>query len=511
MTNKSTPRHHKLFWGSSYDRGLDILLFIWSDVKKKFPNAELHIAYGWDLFDVFARTNPERKQWKQQVEIMMNQEGVFHYGRVGKSKLSEVRKQCGIWAYPTYFTEINCITALEAQKDGLVPVTMTAGALNETVGSGVKIDGDIRVPEVKDKYLSALLDVMGNKENWKKESQQAQKWAKKYYWEHIASQWKVEFDKPVSTPKVSVITVTIRPGFWNIMANNLSKQTYKNFEWIIIDDHPEDRGEIARKYASKYNLDIKYIRGDKVLGTYKRRYGIARANNIGWKASQGELLVYLQDFILIPERGIEDLVAIYRHKPNALLAPTDIYYHCKKPNLQNTEDWFDGDTDIITNFSWNNVRNQHAGIRKTDNPFDFEMNWGAIPKETLNELNGWWEWMGDGLGFDNTEIAKRAQLAGYEILIDDTNKAVCIDLWPHIGGKKENIVERERHMNGPRWLWFERNMEKGTLPLVRDESLDEKISLPFTVPSEIKDEDCNTWILDNAEKLVEEWEKNIQL
>ena len=36
-------------------------------------------------------------------------------------ELRELRKQCGIWAYTTDFDEINCIGALEAQDDGVVP------------------------------------------------------------------------------------------------------------------------------------------------------------------------------------------------------------------------------------------------------------------------------------------------------------------------------------------------------------------------------------------------------
>jgi len=43
--------------------------------------------------------------------------------------------------------------------------------------------------------------------------------------------------------KVSIVTPTNRRGWWNIMANNLSKQTYKNFEWIIVDDYPDARME----------------------------------------------------------------------------------------------------------------------------------------------------------------------------------------------------------------------------------------------------------------------------
>lgn len=504
-SNRSTPRHHKLFYASSYDRGLDILLFLWPDILKAFPDAELHIAYGWKLFDQFAKNNPERRNWKKQVEMLLSQKGIFHYGRLGKRELDHIRKKCGIWAYPTYFQEINCITALEAQKDGLVPVTMTLGALNETVQSGFKIEGDIKNVLVKDEYLRSLLELMGDRDLWEKESRKAVKWGSKHYWGTIAKNWDEVFKTHVKEPLVSVITITIRPGFWNIMADNLSRQTYKNFEWIIVDDYEKDRSRIAVKYAKKYKLNITYIRGDKVLGKYDRRYGLVRANNTGWKAAKGELTVWLQDFILIPKEGIERLVDVYRHNPNTLIAPTDISYNCIQPNLENKEDWFNGKTDILTNIHWKNVRNTYQGLRPTDIPYDFEMNWGAIPKQILDRLNGWWEFFDSGLGFDNADIAYRAMLSGCDVYIDDTNVAKSVNLWPYIGGKKENIEERERRLAIPQWVWLKVKIEEKQIPLIRDEQLDGKINFDFEIPKDIKDEDASNYIRQNAVKISGKW------
>lgn len=500
-------KQHKLFWGSSYDRGLDILLFMWPEILERFPDAELHCAYGWDMFDKVTSGNPERQQWKSSVLNLLKQKGITEHGRLGKKELQKIRRECGIWAYPTHFPEINCITGLDAQKDGLVPVTMTLAALNETVQSGVKIEGEIRDLQVQEKYLEALLDMMGDTEKWQKESLKAQEYAKGMEWDKIAPQWITEFKKPIPQPLVSVITITIRPGFWNVMANNLSKQTYKNFEWVIVDDFKEDRSAIAEKYAKKYNLSIKYVRGDKILGTYARRHGLARANNKGWKESKGELLVYLQDFIFLPDNGIEKLVTLYNHNPKALIAPVDQYFYSKDPNRENLEDWWDGDTDIIGKFSWRNVRAQNLGIRKTDNPFDFEMNYGAIPRKTMDTLNGFWEFFDNGLGYDNTEIAFRAIESGFDVIIDDTNIATCINLWPFIAGQPENIVGRDRHLAPPFFLYFKKRIQAGTLPLIRDEKIDDSLTIDFNIPDEITDEKASEWIQDHAEEIAERWLK----
>lgn len=183
-------RQHRLFYGSSYDRGLEHLLKLWPTVKEKFPDATLDIAYGWDLFDKAYKDNPERMNWKQRMQKLMSADGITDHGRLGKKDLSLLRKSCGIWAYPTHFTEINCITALEAQYDGLIPVVINYAALEETVQSGVKVDGDIFSRQVREQYLEQLLEVMGwSKERVEQERKKAREFAKNFSWEGIAGQW----------------------------------------------------------------------------------------------------------------------------------------------------------------------------------------------------------------------------------------------------------------------------------------------------------------------------------
>lgn len=498
-------KRHKIFYGSSPDRGLEMLLYLWPDIKAKFPDAELHFCYGWKLFDQLARTNPERRQWKAGVMTVLQQPDVYDHGRLGKEELAKVRQSCGVWAYPTYFTEINCITALDCQLDGLVPVVINLAALKETVGAGVKIDGDIKDPKIMNLFKEKLFEVMDNRTLWRKESLKGQKFAQKYLWEKIASDWTEEFEKPLTQPKVTVITPTIRTGFWNIMSHNLSIQTYKNFEWLIVDDYPEDRAIVAKEYQKKYGIEIRYLRGGKGRN-YSRRCGLCRANNIAWKKAGGELLIWLQDFVLMPANGIESLVDLYRHHPNDLLAPTDIYYNAIEANKENREDWWDGKTKILTSKDWANVRNKNQGVRYTQLATEFELNYGAIPKEVLEKLNGWWEFFDDGLGYDNTEIAKRALKIGSKIIVDDTNVARCINIWPVVGGTAENVINREKILNSPRFEWFVRRMKDGTLPIVRDEKIDEGIKLEFEVPKDVKSEDGPKWINKHTKEIVKGWE-----
>lgn len=478
---------------------------MWPDILQLYPDAELHICYGWDAFVKMLSNNAERMSWKASMDKLMGQKGIVHHGRVGKEELAKIRKECGIWAYPTDFQETNCINALDCQYDGVVPVTMDYAALQETVGAGIKIKGSIKDVKVQKEYLDALLKVMGDKEMWEKMVEDGKKFAKDFTWDKIADKWIEYFKKPVSTPLVSVITPTIREGWWRVMSENLSNQTYKDFEWIILDDHKEDRSSLANKYAKKYKLDIKYIRGDKVLGKYKRRCGLVRANNKAVEASKGELLVWLQDFIIIPDNGIEQMVDVYRYNPDALIAPVDIYYSCPEPDLKNKEDWWDGNKNILLKETWRNARVQNQGMRESDNAYDFEMNYGAVPKKILEDLNGWWEFMDDGFGYDNTEIALRALQKGYRMIVDDVNVARCVNLWQSIANTPQNVVDRERIKNDGRYRWMVKQILDGKLPLKRDKKIDESIHLLFEVPKDISDEEGAEWTKNHANELVEKW------
>lgn len=182
-------RQHKIFYGSSYDRGLMHLLLMWKEIKKEIPDATLDIYYGWKLFQSFYANNPERMKWKANMEKLMQQDGITEHGRVSKSELIKAQQECGIWAYPTHFEEINCITALACQKNGCVPCVINYAALKETVGSGVKVEGDIYEPAVRRKYVEELVSLMKDEKKWKEEQEKGYQFAKKYEWPQICQHW----------------------------------------------------------------------------------------------------------------------------------------------------------------------------------------------------------------------------------------------------------------------------------------------------------------------------------
>ena len=304
--------------------------------------------------------------------------------------------------------------------------------------------------------------------------------------------------------KLTIFIPTIRRGWWNIMCNNLNRQNYKNFEVVVVDDYPEDRSKVAEAYAIKYNLDIKYVRGTR--GKVKRTYNLARANNQALALATGEVLVFLQDFILMPLDGLEQIATLYRRNPDALQALPDVYTETNGEVDKEKEDWFNGRTDIVGEFIRQNVRIQNLGLRTTNNAKDFEQNYGAIPVKVARELGGWWEFYDEALGYDNVDISYRALMKGYKILIDETNVAICLNIWPVIGNSKENGgSDRSRRLNDPRFVWMVTQMKDGKLPIVRNPEIDDVIDLQYEIPKEIETDKAEDWMNEHLQDIVKGW------
>ena len=183
----------KLGYFSSYDRGLYFLLKHWAYLQENIPNLTLEICYGWNLFNVGNENNQEAQNWKNMMIEMMKQPGITEHGRVSKERLDEITKECQIWAYPCNFFETNCITALNCQKLGVVPVAVVFAGLLETVFSGVAIKGDINDEKVQKEYCDELIKLAHDPERLKVESEKAKEGARKFAWENIANEWAKHF------------------------------------------------------------------------------------------------------------------------------------------------------------------------------------------------------------------------------------------------------------------------------------------------------------------------------
>lgn len=140
-------------YSSSADRGLDKMLEWWPKIRAEVPDAELHVYYGWEVFDRVARISPHLVNFKAHVMNLAaaaggEEGGVFFHGRVGQPELYDAMQNARVWSYPSYFLETSCIGAMEARAAGLPIVTSRLGALVETVGEhGILLNPDEPTPD----------------------------------------------------------------------------------------------------------------------------------------------------------------------------------------------------------------------------------------------------------------------------------------------------------------------------------------------------------------------------
>jgi len=140
---KRNPK--KLIYASSPDRGLYNLLKIFRKAREIIPDLQLHVFYGFDNINKLIKFSPQFtyfKKTKKDLEELMKQPGVKWHGRVSQEELYKQWFSTGIWCYPTNFTETSCITCMEAQACGAIPLTNPLWALQDNVMSGSLVNGN---------------------------------------------------------------------------------------------------------------------------------------------------------------------------------------------------------------------------------------------------------------------------------------------------------------------------------------------------------------------------------
>lgn len=192
--NKFRRDPHRLIYMSANERGLKILYDIWPDVKKSVPKATLDVYYGWESFDAINRDNPERMAWKaSMVQKAQELDGVTERGRIGQDDLNKEIFKSGIFAYPCFFPEVNCITAQKAMAGGAVPVTSDYAVLKDIITYGEQVPMNIfEAPDIE-RYKQHLISWLLYPEKQDRIRKDMMLNARKVHdWKLTASKWDKE-------------------------------------------------------------------------------------------------------------------------------------------------------------------------------------------------------------------------------------------------------------------------------------------------------------------------------
>jgi len=165
ITDPPERNPNRLMYASSPDRGLANLLKIFKKAREYNPDLELHAFYGFNNIDKLIDLYPQfskYKKLKSEIEALMDQPNVTWHGRTSQEELYREWLKTGIWCYPTNFTETSCITCMEAQALGAIPITNPLWALSENVKHGIFIDGDATDPLNVARYVGEIVRLTTN-------------------------------------------------------------------------------------------------------------------------------------------------------------------------------------------------------------------------------------------------------------------------------------------------------------------------------------------------------------
>jgi glycosyltransferase involved in cell wall biosynthesis len=195
-------KNPKFIWSSSADRGLDTLLSLWPMIRRRYEGAELHIFYGWEMIEkvldaqtkagidnVWLRDFMENA--KRQIELFGGDEGgIYQRGRVGQDELAKEMLNSLIWPYTTGFMETFCISAIEMQAAGVIPITSKLAALNETVSNPqLLVDGWVLNTDYQRRWLRFLDFVMNDTDARSEQRIIGRAHAEKFSWENSYNTW----------------------------------------------------------------------------------------------------------------------------------------------------------------------------------------------------------------------------------------------------------------------------------------------------------------------------------
>lgn len=237
---------------------------------------------------------------------------------------------------------------------------------------------------------------------------------------------------------ISVLYISNRYGGLDILKANLSRQSTNDFELVFVDGLYNERKNEVKKHFNGFK--IKHL--DQSLipmeGFHSR---LARADNVGFRNCDGDLIVCLQDYIWINPYGLEKFLEITKQYDGKVLV-TGMGHQYKKPTVDDIKD----PKGLITVFEHNYTRqpeilfwrdprdNGEKSVRPAE-PVEWELNWASIPRKVIEDLGGMdEEYDRHGFAFDNTNISERAKMLGYKILLDPTNECYGFDhdgWWPN--------------------------------------------------------------------------------
>jgi GT2 family glycosyltransferase len=212
------------------------------------------------------------------------------------------------------------------------------------------------------------------------------------------------------TPKISVITVNYNGKRWlKDCLSSLSKQTYKNYEIILVDNGSTD-GSAA--YVKSNFPKVKVIRN-------KENSGFAGGNNLGYQNSDGDYILLLNNDTKVNPDFLEKFYSSFKECPTASVIQSSIVYLDDSQKIDTCGSYWTDSSFLY--YIGNSKNTDDPKYQKSFKVFSTKGASTMIKSEVIDAIglfnDSFWNY------YEETDFCHRAWLAGYEVWYSP--KAVC--------------------------------------------------------------------------------------
>lgn len=261
---------------------------------------------------------------------------------------------------------------------------------------------------------------------------------------------------------VVVFSPTYRPGGLDILEASLMRQSYRDFVWLVSDQKFLERKDTWAEIIRRVDFPVMFV--NRAVREGNKR-NLAEMYNVAaeYVVSDGfTMLISLQDYIYLPEDGIQRFLNENVMFPDSLL--TGVTHISRDPFPNKVVDpeghytiFAEPYTDKPKRMSWEDVRATELYVVGSSTlPVEqthWEANWAAVPRKVLDAGVRWDEQYDKGIAYENMDFAMQAKEKGFDVVLDKNNVAISLPHKDYFDGEREEIEEfSNRELFESKWM-----------------------------------------------------------
>jgi predicted O-linked N-acetylglucosamine transferase (SPINDLY family)/glycosyltransferase involved in cell wall biosynthesis len=149
-----------LAYTSTPFRGLDILLDLFPEIRRRVPGTRLKVFSSLKVYQI--DEDSDRSVFGELYDRCMTTEGVEYIGSISQPNLARELQNVTMLAYPSTYLETSCLAVMEAMASGCLVVSSHLGALPETTAGFAHLISPIEddIVKYKDNFIDRTTRIL---------------------------------------------------------------------------------------------------------------------------------------------------------------------------------------------------------------------------------------------------------------------------------------------------------------------------------------------------------------